>query len=516
LYDLLDRLETRNIFAQTLLGVRPYSTSRITDLIFRALGHDSLSNPEAIRLNRYRDSILGLRRTGSVDLRAGTIYSFNDSVLTMSVSPLFEQGLQRLDDETQDSELVSQTLIGLSATGSFYKHFAFRVQHFEGREWGNRERDDRSDVHRTPVETVQVKGKTVDFRESRYQFRITLPWLDLDVGKESFDWGPSRERNIFLQAESPSFVYSRLRVAHKRVSFQHLFGALRTRPGATNLGIATIDNGHRRSLPSPKRYVAHRLGLAITDRMSLGIQESVVYGDRGFEPAYAIPISILVGAQSYAGDTDNVAFGLDFSYRLKDQAKLYGALFFDDLSKFDPGAFSNQVGIQGGAFVTDPLGLPNSDLRLEYVRLEPYTYAHNFGINTYTHFDGILGHPVGPNADRITLQVQGWLSPRIRVRSQVSRTREGDNYQNGDELINVGGDVMQGRRPFDSPIRSFLAGDLTTITDLTLGVTFEASAALRFRLDGLISRQEKRPAAGGANATNSSRSMALITELNAF
>ena len=424
--------------------------------------------------------------------------------------------MEAVRNQSDQDETVSQTRVGLGISGTFHKHFSFRLQHYEGREWSTIAPRSRGDVRFAPLEAVQIKGQTADFRESRYQLGITLPWFDVDFGKESFDWGPARDANLFLQHRGPSFLYGRLRFTHKALTFEHVLGALRTQPDDIDRGTTTTDNGHQRTLPAPKRLVTHRLELAISNRLNVGIHEAVIYGDRSFEAAYAIPVSILVGAQSYAGDTDNLAIGFDVSYRLGGSTLVYGALFFDDLAKFSPSAFSNQVGVQTGIFWVDPLGLKNVDVRAEYARLEPYTYAHNFSINSYTHFDANLGHPIGPNADRVSLHVQAWLTGSLKAWASLARSRQGENYEINGELVNVGGDPTQGRRPTDEATRTFLSGDRVTETLSELGFEWEASSAIRLRAEGRYHKTHNRPAAAGQISRSKSRSLNLKAELNAF
>lgn len=516
-YDLLDRLETRGVFGKTLPGIRPYSRSLVTHLVEQALLFPALGTPERARLERYKSEHTAQPHESAIrSVFQGHFYSFADSILQVRANPIFRQTIHLVDDETTEENAVSQTYVGVSVDGSFYDHFGFRVQHFEAREWSNLARTTRSDVWARPIETVQLKGKTSDFRETRYQIRVNLPWFGLDFGKESFDWGPGREANVFLQGAAPSYLYGRLRVSHKALTFEHLFGGLRTPPDAADLSTTSTSNGHLRTLPAPKRFVTHRLELELSDRLRFGIHESVVYGDRGFEPAYALPVSILVGAQTYAGETDNVAFGFDLAYRVGRATKLYAAIFFDDLSKFDPGNFSNQVGIQAGGHWAEPMGVPGVDIRAEYARMEPYTYAHNLDINAYTHFDAVLGHPLGPNADRVFLHLQWWLSEHVRLSSAIRHTREGDNYTANGELVNVGGDASQGRRPTDSPTRSFLAGDQTTTTDLLLDAIIAPAAALRFGLSYRHRRERLDLALGGRQPATSSHLFSFSTELNAF
>ena len=72
-------------------------------------------------------------------------------------------------------------------------------------------------------------------------------------------------------------------------------------------------------------------------RFLIGLQESVVYGDRGFELAYLAPPTVFVGAQSYLDDTDNLAVGIDASALIPYKTKIYASLFFDDLKKVQSG-----------------------------------------------------------------------------------------------------------------------------------------------------------------------------------
>jgi len=515
-YRLLDRLEARGIFEGLLPRVRPYSIRSILALTNEALASTEISERERKRLLLHRSTLSHRTPTGKAFVRDGSLYQYADSILSVRVDPLFSESVEATRNQSDPDETISQTRVGLGISGTFHRHFSFRLQHYEGREWSTIERRSRSDVRFAPLEAVQIKGQTADFRESRYQLGITLPWFEVDFGKESFDWGPARDANLFLQHRGPSFLYGRLRFSHKALTFEHVLGALRTPPDDIDHATTTTDNGHRRTLPAPKRLVTHRLELAISNRLNVGIHEAVIYGDRNFEAAYAIPVSILVGAQSYAGDTDNLAFGFDVSYRLGRSTLIYGSLFFDDLAKFSPGAFSNQVGVQTGVFWVNPLGLKDVDVRAEYARLEPYTYAHNFSINAYTHFDANLGHPIGPNADRVSLRVQAWLTGSIRTWTSLARSRQGENYELNGELVNVGGDPAQGRRPTDEATRTFLLGDRITTGQFELGFEWEASSAIRLRAEGHYNRTHDRSAATGQTSRSISRSLNLGAELNAF
>jgi len=514
-YRILDRVQTR-IHTAPLPGIRPFRLQAVVDVSQELIGRGGLSDIERSALRRFLKRSLPTSNGGLGQSVSGQLYAYADSALDIRLNPLFRQAFVAVDSPT-DRQWVSQTYVGLIAEGRFHDRVTFRAQHFEAREWSDQAATSIDDVWSSPVETVQLKGKTVDFRESRYLFRMQLPWFDLEGGKQAFDWGPGRNANLTLDRAGPSYVYGRFTASHKALSFDHLFALLRTsREEDLAFGTTTTSNGHRRTLPAPKRLVAHRLEITLNPSLRLGVHESVVYGDRQFEPAYAIPIAPFVGSQSYAGESDNLTFGMDISYRPRRGYHFYSALFFDDLQKFTPEAFSNQIGIQVGTYLTDPFGIQDTDLRIEYARIEPYTYAHNFNINSYTHFGSLLGHPLGPNADRIWGRVQWWMTDRFRLVMTASRSREGDNPSVNGELINVGGDAAQGRRPTDQSTRDFLAGDRTTTSEGELRLLFEPFPALRFRISYSGRRTKYRPTRGTGQTHQTRQALTVNTELNAF
>ena len=513
IYSAIDRADARGLTAQPLPGARPYSEADLAGWSKHLLSQGRLTKAEGGAFHRY------LAETTSdgerSNLVTGKFYGYADEHLQLRANPIFRQTVHIVDDDT-DAQIVSQTRVGMAVSGSFRDRFAFRVQHFEAREWSDLARTARSDVWAAPIETVQLKGQSVDFRESQHQLKVTFPWFEADIGKQSFDWGPSREANVFLHDAAPSFAYARVNFKHKALSFQHVFGALRTPPGDLRFGTVSTSNGHTRRILPPKRIVAHRLELAVSERLRLGIHESVVYGDRGFEPAYAAPFAILVGAQSLAGDSDNLAFGFDLTYRPAAGMRIFMAAFLDDLSKLNPGSFSNQLGLQFGAFWVDPLGISDTDLQAEYVRIEPYTYAHNFDINAYTHFGTPLGYPLGPNTDRLSFVARWWMTDWVKLSVALQRTREADNYLDGTELINAGGDENQGRRPSDPSERVFLAGDRLTSRALSIATSLEPYPALRFRFEYTGQHQSFTTALDGIPVRTSIHVIRASTELNAF
>ena len=219
--------------------------------------------------------------------------------------------------------------------------------------------------------------------------------------------------------------------------------------------------------------VAHRLEVDFS-KVTLGLHESVIYGDRDFEPLYVMPVTFFVSVQNHLENRDNLAMGIDASWRPGHGVELFGAWFFDDLAKLSPSAFSNKFGFQTGLFWVDPLGLKDVDVRAEYVRIEPFVYSHNFDINTYEHYGALLGHPIGPNSDLWHLKVTHRLSAKVMLSGVVEHERQGENLVKADgSIVNVGGNAQLGRRPEDPTVRRFMAGDVEVRTRMGLRVRYE-------------------------------------------
>jgi hypothetical protein len=498
-YDLLDRCDARGWFSAALPGIRPYSRIFVAGLLreLHADGGGRLNDAglsEQGVYSRYRFEFapeLG-RLAAAVKpeqeglwnrlRRGGSLASWDARDTYGAVDGLFSQRISKVGGTARRNETVSHTYVGGSVHGVYKTRVGFRARHFEAREWGSRARLVRSDVMARPIEKVQLKGKTVDFREAAFQVVVATDWFVADVGKGLMDWGPAPGSNLLLSAGTTPYAYARVRTSVGRVRFVHTVGFLEPRPGVIDSAKTRIDNGHVRTFPRRKHLGAHRIEITLPRRLVLGLQESVVYGDRPPELLYVTPVTVLAASQSYLGDTDNLLLGLDLTARPARNLRVLAALLFDDMVKFSPGDFANKFGLQLGALWVDPFGWTDTDLRTDFVRIEPYVYSHNYAINTYEHFDSLLGCSIGPNADRFRAQIDHRFTPALSASVAFARQRNGENPVADDGSIhNIGGDAALGRRPDDARSRDFMAGDVETTRSVRLELEYEPVRDLRFR-----------------------------------
>lgn len=479
IYALLDRFAARG---QILMpNMRPLSRQHVGQLIVQMRDvKTELSQTERGLLDRYVAEFAGALDTlgdeGQVKQdgfwQGDPLWVWRDSVAVVTVAPFFRQQMIAHRGTGLAPETVSQTYMGGILRGQFH-NLGFRLRHFEAREWSTQQRLRQADVLASPVESVQLKGQSVDFREGVFQLAWGNGWLRLDVGKGAVDWGPGRTGNLLLGNDAPTYGLFRLQTAYKNMRYTHLAGSLQARAGLYDTTRRVIDNDHVRIFLRKKRLAAHRLEVDIKN-VTLGFHESVIYGDRGFEPLYVMPVSFFVAVQNHLENRDNLAMGVDVSWRPGHGLEFYGAWFFDDLAKLSPSAFSNKFGLQTGLFWVDPLGVQDVDIQAEFVRLEPFVYSHNFDINTYEHYAYLLGHSLGPNADLWHVRVTHRLWTGMTLSVLFERERQGENPVDVDgTVINVGGNAQLGRRPTDVPERNFLAGDVETLTRWGVQVRWE-------------------------------------------
>ncbi len=244
---------------------------------------------------------------------------------------------------------------------------------------------------------------------------------------------------------------------------------------AIHAGIEGLDTNNRAVLN--KFFALHRISFEPSDQFAFAITDMMIYSGRGVDFTYLNPLSFYVSAglgTLQKNREDNSSLQFDIAWRPKyllPNTLIYGAWFIDDINlstigKQIPGANTNKFAFQlGASWTSDALPLM---LTTEYVRIDPFVYAHRSMVNSYTHFGRSIGYQMQPNSDRIALQARYWLSPRTTIHLEADYTRSGENFlaPNGKILTNnlnwaignVGSDIARG----DDDVliyRAFLSGN---------------------------------------------------------
>lgn len=528
-YGLLDRLEVRGIVSDVGDGMRPMSQAHVSHLLSEALAEDRLQGLDRARVEEFADHFAmpdplepgqdsrHSRQAASGRVAHNRSVAHADPVLHevtgqwVPPAVLYQtlQGWMELDllarqqtdvfvgRKRDADEWVLRNRLGALVQGQLGTRVGFRISFEQTRE----ERAElnypiRSDVFESRREAVQLKGGVFDYHEATAVVSFGLGSLvDVVAGKGQVMWGPAPQDNLGLSANTPSYGMVLLRSRLGVIRFEHLAARLRPcpdrpdSPTCSGLGdpdASYIVNGMTRSLDRQKYLAGHRLEITPRPWIDIGFQELVVYGDRGPELAYLNPFMFLWAAQSHLGDKDNVMMTLDVDVRPRRGWRFFAAYAIDDLKKLKifSDDFANKFSLQIGGLWTDPLGAPDTDVRAEYVRIEPWIYTHKFPINTFRHFDAPLGHSLGPNSDRWQISVEHRWRRDLATRLRWTRARHGDNELLPDGSIrNVGGDLHLGWRPGDDRmVKRFLDGNLSTWN--TLGLDVECRLGSRLHVVG--------------------------------
>ncbi|MCK6559931.1 hypothetical protein HUU39_16490 [candidate division KSB1 bacterium] len=287
---------------------------------------------------------------------------------------------------------------------------------------------------------VVLSGESA-FQETAIGYaRLQLPWFEIEAGRNQFAWGVSPLTQLALNRENQPFDLVRLDSRWRKFRFVFVHANLRA--------------------AQHKFLAAHRLEIMPFSNFLFGAGEVVIYGDRGAEFEYLNPLMLYHAAEHLLGDKDNNVLTLDFTWFPRPGVKLYGELYIDDLSlEFPLGTyFGNKLAWLAGGFWAQPFGWRSAELRLEYSRVDPFVYTHEFPQNIYEQDGEGLGSRYGPNADRLALAL-GWQPHRdLRLTSQVRWQRNGR------------GDLFRAHRPEDGNAKGFLQGTLIKTLDWSLAL----------------------------------------------
>ena len=256
---------------------------------------------------------------------------------------------------------------------------------------------------------VVISGPNV-FRDRALAYMVwEKPWLRIQAGRDEIDWGPGFHSGLAITRNMPPADMIRLASRFRRIAFSSAHIFLRSGSGA-------------------KYLAAHRLDWLVTPRLQIGAGETVVYGNRDIEMAYLNPLMLYHVAEHHLGDRDNNTLFFDLSTTLLRGSRIYASYFIDDMTSTESLTryFGNKFAFLTGALWSDPLGVDNLDLRIEYSRVEPFVYAHDDSLNTYTHYDKVIGHWLGPNSDSAILLAGYQLGRDIRLETSFERIRKGE------------------------------------------------------------------------------------------
>lgn len=519
-YDFLNRLQLRGVLPDYSRAMLPMERKQVTAFVRRLAEHGAkLSAAERELAARFADEFVAEAdgRQDAVSLFATPVgdvlpRSFSDREKFLyrwrsedGASTFAAEFLGSLEYRTRtDGEAatnVTLAQLGGRFRGTLGGTVGYGLRATNGTAVGSRALALRDHELRRNFNFADLDKEFFDLSEA--YVGATWSWGSAALGREKRIIGSGISNQVQLGTNAQPFDALSLTAHAGAFRFLFLHGFLLSEMEMRAQGRPHYDS----------KYVAmHRAEADIAGAVRFGVFESVVYSQRELDFGYMIPVNFYKSAEHAGGDRDNPMLGFDLATLFIPGTQVYGSWLIDDVdfSRIGDAFWGNKFIWQGGAM--NATLLPNTDIALEYTRIDPYVYTHRLDGNQYTHDGEALGVELPPNSDELYLALRHWVGARLWLRLEWHHRRHGRNVTDaeGSILVNNGADLYASRDyDRDSEFAPFLAGPRDDSDLLTFSFHWEPWRNIFFR--GLYRFRDIRSALDG-NVTDHFGSVGVWVE----
>jgi len=243
---------------------------------------------------------------------------------------------------------------------------------------------------------------------------LVFPWMSIQWGIDEAWWGPGWHGALLVSDNSAPKDNFKISGSYGPFKYTYFTAILREKYGGK----------------FPSKYMsAHRLEVLLYPGIDIGLSEVIVFADR-YEPRYLNPF---ISYNVMQAEDNNALLGGHFDITLAPSIEFYGELMVDDF-RLPLRDWANKFGILLGGYWTDPFGLRDTDVRIEYAFVNQYAYAHRYDATRYTHEGYVIGHWMGTDADDLWCDIKHWLTDKVRVSLTYERERQGEGDVNIEHL----------------------------------------------------------------------------------
>jgi hypothetical protein len=309
-------------------------------------------------------------------------------------------------------------------------------------------------------------------------FDETESFLTLDYDYIKFKIGNDRKllgngaHKIFLSNNAPRMEYLELNIKYKSILFSSFHGKL------LGAKLHKFENPMSNYTEIFDKYlVYHRLQIAPTNHLSLGLGEMVIYANRNIDFSYLNPFNFYKSSEHINQDRDNSMLFFDLQNNSFNGLKLYATVLLDDLDfgKIGTGWYGNKTLMNFGFYSNLLYKYLPLDFELQYIRIEPYVFAHRLQKNNFTNLNFNLGTTLQPNTGAGIVKLYYRPFHRVNVELSFMYAEHGANSYNekGELIYNNGGNILEGHRAEDSDKVYFLDGEREIFREITFITTYE-------------------------------------------
>ncbi len=416
------------------------------------------------RLIDTEDPSFGAAVGGLFSGREKYLYDYADSSVTFFVNGLLDVDARRIRGDAIGRQHTEFLQAGGRIRGTILGHLGYYAQWTNAQFWGSREL-----LNRDPIISQSFAlnvGNIQNFDNAESYLRYGNDVVSAQVGRERVLWGTAYDQKMTLSDNPRPFDFIRFDAHYKSLKYTFLHGWLVGTPGRLQFTVpADTASRYIEETAADKYFVAHRLDIAFGNAIDLGLQEMLIYGNRAPDLAYLNPLTIVESSQRSRGERDNAYWALDLTAHVIPHVELTAAITYDDINVPDlfTNAWNDRYSWQAGMFYADMFGIENTNLVVEYTRIEPYVYSHaRSREGSYTNLDRLLGLRIGPNADSWFFRTDFLPLRNLMLSARVSFVRKGENVLDaaGFVIRNVGSDPFVPHSDLDPVRKKFLDGVL--------------------------------------------------------
>ena len=315
--------------------------------------------------------------------------------------------------------------------------------------------------------TKGFKDGGMDFLLARGYITFSpIPAISIQFGQDRNFIGQGM-RSLLLSDFATDYPFLKISTRVWKLNYVNLFARLTDRYGYVA--------GSGSSRPYPAKYLAlHYLSVNVFPKLNIGLFESVTFHDnngdgRGFDISYLNPIIFYRSVEHQLGDPDKMMVGATLAWLPVKSIKLHGQFMLNEFRFADliegNGHHANKFGYQLAADYTNAFGLNNLDLKIEYNRVRPYSYAHytvgsndNWAVNSYSHYNQALAHPLGANFSELLLRLDAQPWPRLTARATATWA----DYGADSTGTNWGGNIFLDYRDYERELGNTVGQGIST------------------------------------------------------
>lgn len=375
-----------------------------------------------------------------------------EDIFLLAVNPLFNFNAKHTFGDS--SKNYYQNTRGLELKGKIGKDFYFETSYYENQASFVPYINDF--IHQYAVVPGAIRVK--DFKTSSYDYGVAYGMISYSPRKINpnknnflvFQFG--NEKNFFgdgyrsLLLSDFSSPYSFLKITDKlgwRFQYTCLFTSFQNIFENHVLPYDTVEwnSGYQK-----KTGTFHYLSYYAGERLDISLFEGTLWqaadsGGHRFSPDFFNPVILFHTAEFGLNGKNNTMLGLNAMYKAFNKIHFYGQLAVDNirLNKiFDKGYFNNRYGMQLGAEGFDVAGIPNLNIQFEYNQAQPYMYTHSSPMQSWTHYNQPLAHPLGANF-REGIGILRYNYKRLYFRAQLNNAVYGSDANS----FNMGKNIFQ-------------------------------------------------------------------------